>query len=192
MTGLNIDGSVGLGERLQEELHNVWDTFDDSELKLTQLGFPPVNKPGSARPHIEPGTLNRLNGAQLTEIFEQVGAWQDYATNLLSRFRGYLQQIDNEKKVLTARLRQGAIQAAMQSGEKKPPEKEIEQNVLLDPRYQELMQEEQKVEQQRFQMEGHVDSLNRQLKLVSRQVEIRRQELEASSGGRGYSAPGKM
>jgi hypothetical protein len=191
--GLNIPDAAGVGSRLEQELHNIWDTFDLMELKLTQDGFEPMEKPNYNRPTLAPGMLASANGHQITELHEKFGAWHSYAANLLSRIRAATTQVDNEMTVLAIRLRKGALEASKRAGnKKKPTAKEIEDDVKLDPRYQELMLEKQKYDQQRFIMDSHVESLTRELRIISRQVEIRRQDLEANTGGRGYGRPGRV
>jgi hypothetical protein len=43
------------------------------------------------------------------------------------------------------------------------------------------------LEQKKLQLEGHAESLDRSIRTISRQLELRRQEIEGLSGGRGYN-----
>jgi hypothetical protein len=184
--GLIAPGFAGLGQQAEQELHEVWDTFDNAEVILTKNGFAPMDKPNFNKPQINAGSLHQLTGQDLTQLFETVVAWHGYANNLAARLKGGALQCENEKRFLAVELKRGMLRAASASKEKAPSDKKMEQDILLDPRYKEITIKEQLLEQQRYQMDAWVDTLTEYRKMVSRQVEIRRQELEGTSGGGGY------
>lgn len=180
--GLTLPDSVGLSEKIAQELHNVWDTFDAVEVVLTKQGFMPLEKPGHTRPTLSPGTLERTNSTQFTEIYEKFTAWYSYAANLLARIKGGISQIDNEMDILAVKLKYATIEVSRKAGQKRPAKEILEDQVKMDPHYQELMLEKQKLDQQRLIMDSHVESLYRDWRVISRQVEIRRQEIEQNQG----------
>lgn len=184
--GLAVPEAPGISERLEQEILEAWDTFDQAELELTKDGWAPMDKPQCDRPSINPGNLTKLNGDQVTALFEQVVAWHGYAANMLSRVRGGILQINNQQKHLSAVLRQGIIEAYRKENKKKPSDPTIKESISLDPKMIELEQQKQKLEQKRFELDGWIDTLYEYRKAVSRQVEIRRQEIEGLSGGRAY------
>ena len=117
--GLRIKGDAGVGARIQEEIHNCWDTFEDVEILQLQRGFPPVDKPQDPRPVMTAALLVNATGPAITELYANIGAWLAYATNLLSVIRGNLLQVSNEMRFLTVELREGALHAAHQAGTRK-------------------------------------------------------------------------
>lgn len=185
--GLQLPKELGISGKIQQEIHGEWDTFGVMQDDLEQRGFGPVGKPDFQRPVLTPDILATINGSGISELYTKVSAWQAYANDLFSRIRGGITQVQNEMHYLSIELRGGLIRARSNAKEKKPTKDDIQAAIELNPRYKELVLELQKLEQQRFIMEGHVDSLNRMLRVVSRQIELRRQELEGNVGGRGYA-----
>lgn len=186
-SGLVAPKFAGAGHQLEQEIHKAWDTFDVAELELTKSGFSPMEKPECARPTVSPGRMATMSGPDITTLYETVVAWHGYAANMHARIRGAVLGIQNEKKHLEAKLYKGIVSAAIKMGEKKPSDVAIKRDISIEPRMLELTQEEQKLEQQRFQLDGWVDTLTEYRRQVSRQIEIRRQEIEGLGGGRALS-----
>lgn len=188
MSGLVAPKFTGAGKLLEQEIHEQWDTFETAELELTKAGFAPMEKPNCARPAVTPGKLSTLTGPQITTLYETVVAWHGYANNYLARIESIMQQLENEKKHLESVLYKGIVEAIEQAGEKKPTETAIKRDISLDPRIIELTRSHQQHSQQQKQISGWVDTFTEYRRQVSRQVEIRRQEIEGLVGGRAYSA----
>lgn len=183
-TGLSIPGVPAIGERLERELHEAWDTFDAVEATLSQMAFPPLDKPPYSRPMLAPGMLTQASGDQVTEMHVKFNGWYSYAQNLLARIRGGLSQVSNEMTVLAIELRKGHINAYKTAGEKKPAKEELNDLVLTDPRYQELMREKQKMEQQKLLMESQTEALYRDWSTVNSHLKWRSREVQT-----GYTNP---
>ena len=177
-TGLSIPSVPAIGERLERELHEAWDTFDAVEATLSQMAFPPLNKPGFSRPMLAPGMLTQANGNQVTELHVKFNAWYSYAQNLLARIRGGLSQVSNEMTILAIELRKGHITAYKAADEKKPTKEALNDLVLTDPRYQELMREKQKMEQQKLLMESQTEALYRDWSTVNSHLKWRSREVQ--------------
>lgn len=189
---LMASGSLGVGETIQEELHNKWDTIDDVEIELIKMGLGPLEKPHYSFTTMTPGTVERMSNDELTRALEMYQGWHSFSANMLSRVRGRIGQCDNEMKVLAAKLRSHAVQTAKQLGDKKPAEDAIKEQIMLNPRYQDIMIDVQKAEQMRFQLEGWVDSFSLGIRIISRQVELRRQSLEQLNLPTGTKPPGRL
>jgi hypothetical protein len=179
---LNAGGQLGISDTEIEHILATWDTFDQSELEITRMGFPPEEKPNFSCPQIVPGTLERLTGDQLTNLYSQIVAWHGYASNVLMRMKGKEAQIDNSMKVIKAQNRRNMRAIKQGVGGKAASKESMDDDLLLNPQFQELMKEGQKLEQQRLQIQAHVDSLDTRRSLISRFVEIKRQELEGGIG----------
>ena len=196
--GLAIDGPVGAGIQVEQEVHDLWNTFDAVECHLIKLGVQPVEKPNYPRPRLAPGLLESGSARDISDLQIKYGAWHSYIANLLGRVRALNTQVANEMTILTIRLKKDMVQNALANKQRKPSDKQLEVDSKLDPRYQELMLQKQKLEQQIQLLEPHNNDLGRELRIVSRQVELRRQELEhlnPTTGNRqpvGTHVPGRM
>jgi hypothetical protein len=186
--GLFLPDAVGPGQTKEEFIHSKWDTFDEMELILAQAGFAPVEKPIFSQPRLTTEVLTTPDSHRYSEIYLQIEAWHNYAYNYKSRLQALQVGFENEMNEIERDVRTTAMAATRA---KKLSAIALKDTVEANPRYGELKIEHQKLEQQRLLMQSHVDSLERDLKLVSRQVEIRRQDIDAGRIGGGVATRGK-
>jgi len=180
MSGLQVpEGGLGIGHEAQQAIHNAWDTFDNIEQALIQAGFPPMATPGTERPTISGQTLTNATGTQLTEIMASTRAWHTYSSNLLSRIKARLVQVDYESGLIVVDLKAQLKQVHQQKGLKKPTGEELESAYKTNERWRQLLHEKLQLEQQKLMLEPHVEALYQDGKMISRYIELRRQELES-------------
>ena len=179
--GLNVTGDMGMGQSRQEEIHSAWATFDEMELQITRAGIPPLEKPACTIPHITARLLNDADTREFTQIFSNFGEWYGYITNLHGRIKAKLVEIDNEMDDIVVHNRKAMLEAWRAAGGKKSDKPTIQEmsdyNELYD-HYRTLKHERQQGEQQRLMLDPRKEQLYRDMKIVSRQVEIRGQEIE--------------
>ena len=194
--GLKAPNVVGLGANEQQKIHSEWNTFDNVQIELMREGVMPVDKPTVACQRLTAEQLTTLDDKRYAETYAHICSWFGYISDLLARTRGAILEVENEMKYVWASLRAGAIQAAEMRQEKKPADKEIEMTILLDPSYKQLKLSSQNLDQRKLVLEAQADLLEKDLKMVSRQVELRKMEREREKigdgmAGRGY-VPGRM
>lgn len=180
--GLRIPSIVGPGAEEEEGTHNKWDTFDDVELEMTMMGFPPVPMPSYTCPELTSDMLTTANSKKYTETYQQMESWFNYAANTLARMKALQLQIANEMNKIGRLVKEGA---PVDDKGKKPSVGTLIDMVENHPRYEELKLEDQKWEQKKQILQSHVVRLEKDLKLLSRQVEIRRQENDMGNRGSG-------
>jgi hypothetical protein len=187
--GLQLPPTVGPGFEIESQIEASWNTFEDMELALSQMGFPPVEKPNFNIPQLTPEVLTSPDSKKYTEIYWQIEAWHTYAFNTMARIKAILVQIVNEQNKIERVIRKEEAQPnADGSSKPKQTKTQLDDLIANTPRYEELTYEKQKLDQQKQLMQSYVDSLDRDLKLVSRQVEIRRQDID--HGRRATNLPG--
>lgn len=199
--GLSVQGPVGVSKSIEDEIHDFWNTFQSMEYELYTTGFPPLDQPQYSRPSLTPDELeglsiNRATG--LTTKYVQIGAWQEYAQNKLARIKGMSLQYENEMKAFAAQFRKKLIRDLTAEHEaggsnkpfKKPSEETIMQELWTEPKYLTMLRDQQKYEQAKYEMEGHVDSLTREMRIVSRHIEVLKLQQEA--GREPVGIPGSM
>lgn len=176
--GLILPATVGPSEAVQAQIRERWDTFDMNELEMSRLGFHPREKPALNNPDVTPDVLNDPNSRSYNDVFAMKQAWLTYATNIANRIKAYHLGIMREMNELEKIIRISVIQATPPN-KKRPSKDQIKDVVESHPRYLELMMEQHKNEQQALIIKSHVDSLEADVKLLSRAVETRRQDWEA-------------
>lgn len=186
--GLRLPAAVGPGDLDAQLMTQSWNTFDDVELELTLMGFPPLEQPKHARPQLTLEILATPNSREYTDLYLKVEAWHNFAFNTMARIKAILIGYENEQNEIARGIRKEFAAPDPSGGKKaKVNKSSIEDTIAEHPRFRELTFEMQKWEQKKIILQSHVDSLDRDLKMVSRQVEIRRQDID--NGRRGSNMP---
>lgn len=178
--GLRLPDAVGPGEQDLGAISRIWDTFDEMELEVTKMGFPPVPKPAYQCPELTADMLTTASAADYTSTYQRMESWHNYAHNTLARIKALQLGIANEMNKLGRLVRDGAPK---DDKGKKLPAGTLTDMVENHPRYEELKLLDQEWEQKKIMLQSHVVRLEKDLKLMSRQVEIRRQDTEAGTQG---------
>jgi hypothetical protein len=188
--GLVIESNVGAGETLLKKTQARWDTLDDVEAHLKALKLPELKEPTVAPPEVTAEHLLTPDTKEYTVMFANTRIWYGYATRLLARTNAALLEVGNQlgnlEAALRKKLRQGQRGAAKAD---KLSAEQIADEVTTDPDWQDLKLREQKLKQYKLEIAAWFDDLDRQLRLVSRQVEIRRED--AHGGRNEANMPGR-
>jgi hypothetical protein len=185
-TGLSLPTLMGVGHTQEEDIHETWSTFDEMELQLARQGIEPVMQPECEVPRITARLLTDVDNREFSQIFANFGEWYGYVTNLYGRIQAKIVEIDNELHDLEVQNRKYMLDTWRASGgdkKDKPTIQEMSDFNDLHPRVRELKHEWQQWEQQRLILSPRKDQLYRDMKIISRQVEIRGQELERNRMG---------
>lgn len=175
-------GGPGLGKAAAQVGHAQWRTAEDVEREFVSKGFTDIPQPAFECPQITPEMLAGTDAQAYTAMFVRVNAWLSYATDILAKLKTRILELENLKKILAANARRDARAAASAAPDrKKPTIQEQEDSLLLDPEYQKVILDLQRLDQGREYYQSRVDMLDSTWRVISRQVEIRRQELEGNS-----------
>jgi hypothetical protein len=180
--GLNIPETMGLsglalGQQQQEEIHQRWSTSYQVMSEVTSWGFPQLAAPPCRCPPLTAEILNSSDTKQYTEVYSQLLAWHHYADNILAWINAELLELANEMKRVELEIKDEAIRLHKASQQKKPPKSSLDDLYKKHPRWVELNLREQVSKQRKFFMGSHVERLERDLALISRQVEIRKEDI---------------
>lgn len=192
--GLVIPDLIGLTDTELDEIARQHDTFDEVETELTKWGFSPMEKPRYQCPELTPEVLATVNMTQYSSTYTQFNAWYGYAHNTLARLKAVRLGIEREMNTIGRGMRM-AMHKQKAAGTKLTKEY-LEDLVESNPRYSQLALEEQKLDQQVMLVESQVNSLERDLRLISRQVELLRMEhdngrIDSNMNNRGR-VPGRL
>lgn len=176
-------GELSLGQQEQHQIHSRWYTSQMVEDELTSWGFAPLSHPGITYPTITPELLSGPDGHRYTQAYQQVSAWLSYSMNLKSRIQSRILEINNEMGRIELEIKKFSIQAAKDRGDKKPTKDLLEDLCMAHPRWEQLLLEKQMCEQRKLGLDSHVARQERDYKLLSRQIEIRKEDRNSGNIG---------
>lgn len=182
--------SLSVGAEEQQQIAERWTTFARAEAELAAWGFEPEARPLCTRPRVTADDLNTPDSRQYTTLYVQVEAWHTYAINAHARLKGVLLETQNQLKDLEVEIKSAAVREAAARKEKKPAKDILDNLPKTHPRWKELTAYAQELRQKDMLMTSYVDSISRDLALVSRQVEIRKQDFEKFGGGQSMPSRG--
>ncbi len=177
----------------QQKIHSTWDTIDKVEGEIAMKGFVPMDTPEFQCPQITPELLADADNKEYTTAYSQQNAWFNYASQVLAQVSSMLLQCENEMEMIDSRICSGLRRELKESGEKMSA-KQMQDEVNLDPRYAEVRLQAQVYKQKKIQLSAFLDGIERGLRLISRQVEIRRMESDQNRTnipGREFQRPGQ-
>lgn len=190
---------LGAGRSVEVAESERWDTFDSEMAALEQRGIHALEEPNTAAPHVSPDALLTRDRAEFTRLATRLNAWYGYLADYLAYIAAELVGLENEDIVLSARLRrQLRVEdkaTGAQKGKKGRTAQEVADIITTDTRLVELRLRMQGLTQRKLVVAARLDGIERSLRIVSRQVEINRQELEgnrtAGAGGGGAPRPNR-
>lgn len=190
---MKLPANAGMSSSEQARTHDEWNTFDDVQVQLMREGFMPSELPRVACQRITADQLTTQDNDKYTQLYTSKCAWLAYTSDTLARTKGERLQVENEMDYIQISLRTGAKMAATSSGVKKPTDKEIEELVELDPRYKELKILLQRAKQREGILSSDFETLDRELKMISRVLVIKQMEFndERQGGNLPNRMPGK-
>ena len=186
---------IGAGHAAAQNIVQKWDTADDVEGEIHMRGLVAREKPAFACPELTPDMLTTTDSKSYTETYAHLMSWFGYVSELYARVQADVLQFKNMKDILAAEGRKVSVE--VNKGTKKPSKEELEDRLLLNPEYQEVMLKLQRFQQAKLLFEAKLESIDRSLRVVSRQVEIRKLDQEQSRTGgnmpgRGYTGGGRF
>jgi len=176
--GLKVPNMVGLGEAEQQQAHSEWSTFEDVDIQLMRDGIMQVEKPTVDCPRLDKEQLTTLDEHRYGTIYSALMSWFAYMSDILARTKAKQLEVENEMAYVSASMKLGAIAAAQSANEKKPSDVLLKDMIIVDPRYKALGIQLQNITQMRQVLEPQVVLLDHNLKMVSRQIELKRIEME--------------
>jgi len=178
--GLNLPKDVGLSEQATKNIEMQWDSHASVRDWLAQHGIHPLAEPQVMCPEVTPDMLLNPDPRSYAELFANLVQWQNYFDELLAEACACLLPIENEmediesaKRIHFRKMNEGKTKADRVTDD------EVQDLILQDPRYRELKLSQQIFKQHKLFVETKVEQQGRKVRMVSRQVTIRQNELEA-------------
>jgi hypothetical protein len=190
-----LSTALGPGKTKGAEIHEQWATYDRIFEQLEKQGFKMPGQPDFPPPEIAASDLLTEDNTHFTTMYAQILSWHNYAKTAYALVRANLLQIENEMEFIAATTRKECkeFNKTVKKGEGYSST-DIEDEITVNAVHKKLKIEAQKWEQKKLILDSIVDNLERTMRVISRQVEINRQEIEGehiknNMGGRGHQPP---
>ncbi len=195
MPGLPSLRGVAGSDEDRKSARTEFDTIDDVMKELSVMGFSLNTTPPSfPMPEVSAQHLTTNMNREYTTMYAHQLAWLNYTSPILAHVKAIVLQIENSLKSIEIRIRKDLREKnKLLPKADRLTEKDIEECIWLDPDHKGLVVEQQKYEQMRMQLDSRVEAMRENMKVISRQVEIRKIELggekiENNLPGRRYPA----
>ena len=186
--GLSLPKDVGVSESTAKEIEDRWNTIGGVDDKLRALGIHANNIPDVVCPVVTAEALTTPDANQYTVTYASQLRWYNYAIRILADVKALKLQVDNEMNDIESTKR--TLYRELDEG-KKDKEKmsatEMKDRINQDAHYKGLKLQSQELEQHEIKVKAWAESLERNLAVVSRQIELRKIELQG--GGREGNIP---
>jgi hypothetical protein len=168
---------------------NRWDTLERVINTVGNWGLAEAETPKVDCPTVSPEMLLTPDVKQYTTMYTAFLHWFNYANKLKARIIAELLQFENEMDDIAAATRK-ALREQGNILPKKLTAKDIDDEVNTTPRYRELKIRAQELEQLKAEMDARCEELERSLRVVSRNIEVRKEEM--GDGRKGENMPGRV
>lgn len=189
--GLQIPQGLGAAKTKLVELRDMFTTTNEVEQYLRQLGVHDQAQPTFELPVVTVEALTTTNSNEYTSLYARQLAWYNYLTPLLANVAVRLLQAKNILDVVEAEIKEGInVENKQLPKNEKMTVSEVNTKVTIHPSYQEALLEVQKMTQYKARIGAMAEVAERNMTVISRQVEIRRQEIEGNQreGSMTYGA----
>jgi hypothetical protein len=166
------------------------------EADIIGKGILPRDQPKVDCPEVDVETLTTLDSRHYTTVYNHLLAWFGYASELLAAVQARVLQYETVLKILRSQFRKTMREKNHEQRKtlgkdeyKKMSSEDIEDYLLVNPEYQEVLRLLQVQKQHKYILQAKVDDLQHSLSVISRQVEIRR--LDQEQHRNSYNMPGR-
>lgn len=191
--GMNLDPSaLGLSISDMGRIAQRLDTFEKQyDILNTRISIDGMRvRPPYELKRLAASDLTTMDAAEYSRTYVEQLGWYSYLTMELSVVRAKLLQASNRMELIEATLKKRYMeQNRMVSGRgEKLTQEEIRAYIVIDTDYQAETVAHQELRQQQLILEAAVGISEYNLKVISRQVEIRKVEQEAHSSAKNQPA----
>jgi hypothetical protein len=187
--GLNLPKDVGVGAAAAYAIGTEWNTIAAVDALLLKRGIHDNPEPDVSCPVVTAEILTDPDVTKYSYVYASQLRWYNYVTRLMADIRAVILQVKNGMDDIETSKRGHFRQ--LNAGQDKPnrlDKSEMEDLIQQEPYYRDLKKQLQILEQQRIKVDAWAESLDRNLKTISRQIENRR--TENNGGNREGNMPG--
>jgi len=177
--GLQITLGVGAPQSKLDKIADTFATQTAIEEELVKMGVTDQPKPNFELPVITRENLTTTNSKEYTDLYAKQLAWFNYLTPIFASVEVALLEAKNTFDLTEAAIKDGLYEEnKLLSKAEKLTSDELKNKVLVHPSYQEALLQVQRMTQYKMRLKAMLEIADRNMTVISRQVEIRRQEIE--------------
>lgn len=189
-SGLVIPTDLGISPKEEVKISHRWETLEGVVDTLNKWGFSEAKDPKVEYPRITAELLLTPDIQQYTILYAAQLHWYNYANVLRARVTAEMLQLENEMDDIGAAIRKELRETNKALGKKDGlSTSAIDDEVTTNGRYRELRIRAQELMQFKLELGARVEELESGMKVISRQVEIRKEE--AKAGTNVQNMPGR-
>jgi hypothetical protein len=180
---LRIPVTIGIGESARNKIVDTFNTVEAVEEELHTQGIHERPKPAYECPEVSETDLTTVSYDQYSALYARLLGWYNYVQMPFAKVKSRVLEYENMLDRIAATIRTDLKATNRQFGKKseKLSESEIKDAILLDPNHTMISLELQKYQQHRIQIEAFMEMVSHSMKVVSRQIEIKKIEFEGSN-----------
>lgn len=188
--GLALPTSIGMSEREETAAATRWDTLEGVIETMNGWGFKEAETPKVEMPIITAQMLLTPDTKEYTTMFASVLYWFNYSNKIKARVVAEMLQLDNEMSDIGAETRK---RLRRENEQRKKDDKlnaqAIDDEIETNLRHRELKIRAQALKQMKYELDAQCEELERSLRVVSRNIEMRKEEM--GQGRTGENMPGR-
>jgi hypothetical protein len=185
--GLTLPKHLSVPDSTVVSTRERWNTIDKVEEGIRMWNLPHLREPTVECPVLTAEMLQTADPKEYSRKFADMRIWYDYSSRLSAKIRANLLQERNRLEDLEAELRisfRNTNQGKTKREDRMTAE-EIADRVTIDANVRAARQDVQLWEQHHIQVTAVTEGLERSLKLMSRQIELRREEIDTAAREQG-------
>lgn len=196
--GLRLPSVVpGVGASKEREINARWQVYEKVLDYLSmEVGIVSPVEPKSAYPELGTDELTTADSHAYTDTFAKLSSWFGYLTEVKARhdakLLGIKAEMEDIETTIRERLRKTNSRETAKGKPKPPSALEMSDAIAKDTRYTELAVDRLFQEEVLLILNARIEKCERELRLISRQVEIRRLDFEQANRGSNIQGRGGL
>jgi len=187
--GLRLPVSMGMSPKEEEAVSNRWDTLETVIETLSTWGFREAISPNIEYPSLTADMLLTQDVKMYTTMYTSFLRWFNYSNKMKARVIAELLQLENEMGDIGAETRK-RLRRENEARKKPLTAKDIDDEIDTNLRHRELHIRAQAVKQMKIEMDAQCEELERSLRVISRNIEVRKEEL--GDGRKAENMPSRV
>jgi len=185
---------IGAGQAKAESIRTRFSTVEEVTQELVEtMGYTQLITPRFPCPYLTADMLTTQDWTQYSNTYAMFKAWWDFYREKLAEVSNMVLQYKNMLVMVDTATKKTLREMAEATQERLSIDK-LKERVLENPEYQEVLLELQRYQQAKELVEAKFDSLDKSMAMISRQIEIRKLDLEQNQinsniPNRGHQVP---
>lgn len=180
--GLIVPPGLGAARSALREIFARFATSDRVLDDLEKSGIKDPVKPQFDLPEVTVDALTTTNSRDYAELFAKQLAWFNYLTQTHALSKIMLLEAENILDLVENAIKDALLEEnKLRDKAEKMSAGEIATKVKVHPDYVEALEKAQEVKQYKLRLDAHVDVADRNMKVISREVEMKKIEAEGAA-----------